>query len=100
MPTSSEQNGRDPLAGLTRDDIEGEYAQKDPAVGHVRTVHGQYTESAGHPDPLVEGTYVGAAHDGIPPLVRPSQLRHGNYPKAEHGRVEHGHEHEHGHAEH
>jgi len=91
MTASSEQNAQDPLAGLTRDDIEGDYAQKDPAVGHVRTVHGQYTESDGHltPDPTVEGTYVGATRDGVPPLVRPSQLRHGNYPKAEHGDAGH-----------
>ena len=87
MSASSEQNGRESF-GIVRDDLEGGYTQKDPTLGHVRTVHGQYTESQGHPtpDPEVEGTYVGATRDETPPLVRPSQLRHGNYPKAEHSR--------------
>jgi len=94
--TTSEPNGRESFS-LIRDDLEGGYTQKDPTVGHVRTVHGQYTESDGHlvPDPRVEGTYVGATRDGVGPLVRPSQLRHGNYPKAEHTSESAAHRREH-----
>ena len=46
--------------GLGRDDLEGGYTDVDEEGPHVRTVHGQYTETAEYPgpEPVTEGSYV------------------------------------------
>lgn len=63
----------DILRGLTRDDVEGRYTQTDPAGPRSRSVAGRYTGA----DPSVVGSYVGRP--------QPARLRHGNYPRADHG---------------
>lgn len=82
MPSEQNPHQEDPP---TRDDVEGAYTRSEPETPEPRRVAGQYTEVDGHgPDPEVVGTYIGAEREGEEPLVRPSTLRHGNYPKAEH----------------
>jgi hypothetical protein len=68
---------------VDRNSLEGQYTQH--GVTRPRTVHGQYTETgADAPDPVIEGEYTGASHHGEEPEVSSTQIRHGNYPKAEH----------------
>ncbi|MFP3464831.1 hypothetical protein [Leifsonia sp. SIMBA_070] len=69
-----------------RDLVEGRYTQAEPETADLRKVHGRYTGTA-EDDPIETeelGAYVGAQHDGEPPLVRSTHQRIGNYPRAEH----------------
>ena len=63
----------DVFRGLSRDDVEGRYTQADPAGPASRSVAGRYTGA----DPSMVGSYVGR--------TQPARLRHGNYPRADHG---------------
>ena len=69
-----------------RDLVEGRYTQAQPETAEPRRVHGRYTGTdEGDPAETEElGAYVGAQHDGEPPLVRSTRQRIGNYPKADH----------------
>jgi hypothetical protein len=69
-----------------RDLVEGRYTQAQPETADLREVHGRYTGTAEDLPAESEdlGAYVGAQHDGEPPLVRSTHQRIGNYPKAEH----------------
>ena len=51
-----------------RDALEGRYTQAAPETAEGRTVHGQYTEGEGHPEPDTEiaGAYVGSQREGKP----------------------------------
>jgi len=76
-----------------RDLVEGRYTQAEPETAEVRGVHGRYTGTAEDVPEESEdlGAYVGAQHDGLPPVVRSTHQRIGNYPRSEH---EHEHEHD------
>ncbi|NUU05662.1 hypothetical protein [Leifsonia sp. C5G2] len=68
-----------------RDLVEGRYTQAQPETAEPRRVHGRYTGA--DDDPVEQetlGAYVGAQHDGEPPLVRSTRQRIGDYPRADH----------------
>ena len=68
--------------GLGRDDLEGGYTDVDEEVPHVRTVHGQYTETAEYPGPetVTEGSYVD--RDGSEEVLAADEQ--GEYTEADH----------------
>jgi hypothetical protein len=81
---SKRDNERREDFAAERDALEGQYTQHGET--RPRTVHGQYTETEANeaPNPHIEGEYTGASHHGEEPEVSSTEIRHGNYPKAEH----------------
>lgn len=68
-----------------RDLVEGRYTQAQPETAEPRRVHGRYTGTDDDPvEQEMLGAYVGAQHDGEPPVVRSTRQRIGDYPRADH----------------